>query len=290
MGETIWAVIPTFNRRELLRECIGAILQQTRPPEVVWVRDNASHDGSAQMIAREFPQVRLVCGRANLGSSGGFAEGIKAAFEGGADWIWLVDNDAIPQPEALEQMLLARRRIHQEGLSVAALGSLALWTDGNPHPMNRALPNWRFLQHYGWLKQIGCFPARWSSFVSVLMARVAVERYGIPYYDFFTWNDDLEYFGRIGRRELIVFAKDSIVIHKTPTPYTPGKSVGERFFYDVRNRLWVLRGGAFDPVEKLWLIGNFLGHILEYLWGNGATGFAVIWRGVQAGLTTRPRS
>jgi GT2 family glycosyltransferase len=289
MDETIWAIIPTYNRRELLRECIQAVLGQTRPPEVLWVLDNCSTDGTAEMVQRDFPQVRLVRRQQNLGSSGGFAEGITVAYAGGADWIWLVDNDAVPQPDALEQMLVARQRIHATGLEVAALGSVALWTDGKLHPFNRALPNWRFLKYRRRLRRLDCQPVRWSSFVSVLLSRWAVEKYGVPYYDYFTWNDDLEYFGRIGRRELIVFAQKSVVVHKTKTPYTAGKSKGERFFYDVRNRLWVLRGRAFDPLEKLWLIGNFLGHICQYLLGNGKKGVPVVWRGVYAGFTTRPR-
>lgn len=289
MDETVWAVIPTFNRRELLRECIQSVLAQTRPPDVVWVRDNASRDGTAEMVGKEFPQVRLVRGKDNLGSSGGFAEGLKAGYEGGADWIWLVDNDAEAQPDALEKLLEAQKRLQNSDYKAGALGSVALWTDGNIHPANRVLPNWRFLRRLRDLRRMNCQPVRWSSFVSVLVPRWAVEKYGVPYYDYFTWNDDLEYFGRIGRRELIVFAQESLVIHKTKARHSVGKTKGERFFYDVRNRLWVLRGRAFDPLEKVWLVGNFLGHIFEYLLGNGRKGVPVVWRGIRAGVTTRPQ-
>ncbi len=286
--EKIWAVIPTYKRRDLVIECIQAILDQTHRVSHIWVLDNYSQDGTSEIIREKFPQVELVTSTVNLGSSGGFAEGIRAAYEGGASWIWLVDNDAIAQTDALEKLTRARDLLIQQG-GVAALGSIAHWTDGKIHPMNRALPNWWVLNRLGSLDKIHCYPVRWTSFVSVLMSRQTVEKYGLPYYDYFTWNDDLEYFGRIGRRELIVFVKNSIVVHKTKTKYTPGKSVGERFFYDVRNRLWVLRGNAFNPVEKMWLIGNFLGHIAEYLLNNGSAGWPIVWRGLKAGIGTFPK-
>ncbi|MER3553119.1 MAG: dTDP-rhamnosyl transferase rfbF [Meiothermus sp.] len=288
MGETIWAVIPTFNRRELLRECIRAVLGQTRPPDVVWVRDNASQDGTAEMVRQEFPRVRLVRGKNNLGSSGGFAEGLRAGYEGGADWIWLVDNDAVPQPDALEKLLEAQRRLENSGYRVGALGSIALWTDGKPHPMNHTPPDWKRLHLRHRLAQLGCQPQRWSSFVSVLVPSRVVERYGLPYYSFFTWNDDLEYFGRIARGELVVFVRDSVVVHKTKTPYIAALSIGERYFYEVRNRIWVLRGDAFHWLEKVWLFLNILGQIPVYLWRNRLPGWKVVLRGIEEGLHTLP--
>ena len=61
--------------RELLRACLEATFASlARAPEIdatVWVVDNASADGSAEMVAAEFPQVRLVASRENLGFAGG---------------------------------------------------------------------------------------------------------------------------------------------------------------------------------------------------------------------------
>ena len=61
--------------RELLRACLQATFASlARAPEIdatVWVMDNASADGSAEMVAAEFPQVRLVASRENLGFAGG---------------------------------------------------------------------------------------------------------------------------------------------------------------------------------------------------------------------------
>ena len=68
-------IIVSYNVRELLRACLeAAFASLARSPELeatVWVVDNASADGSAEMVAAEFPQVRLVACRENLGFAGG---------------------------------------------------------------------------------------------------------------------------------------------------------------------------------------------------------------------------
>ena len=68
-------IVVSYNVRELLRACLEATFASlARAPEIdatVWVVDNASADGSAEMVAAEFPQVRLVASRENLGFAGG---------------------------------------------------------------------------------------------------------------------------------------------------------------------------------------------------------------------------
>lgn len=50
MSEKVCAVIVTYNRKELLRECLKAVLGQTRPPDHILVVDNASTDGTLEML------------------------------------------------------------------------------------------------------------------------------------------------------------------------------------------------------------------------------------------------
>jgi N-acetylglucosaminyl-diphospho-decaprenol L-rhamnosyltransferase len=72
---TLAIIIVSYNVRELLRACLRATCASlARAPEIdatVWVVDNASADGSTEMVAAEFPQVRLVASRENLGFAGG---------------------------------------------------------------------------------------------------------------------------------------------------------------------------------------------------------------------------
>lgn len=83
MSERVCAVIVTYNRKALLRECLKAVLSQTRPPDHVLVVDNASTDGTPEMLQEEFPQVevlRLPETRAGPGVPRGNEAGLRAGL------------------------------------------------------------------------------------------------------------------------------------------------------------------------------------------------------------------
>ncbi|MFX5615039.1 glycosyltransferase, partial [Acinetobacter baumannii] len=79
------------------RECLQSVLSQTRAPDHVLVVDNASTDGTGEMLKEEFPEVEVLRLPENQGGAGGFHEGIKRAYEAGYDWIWLMDDDGLPK-------------------------------------------------------------------------------------------------------------------------------------------------------------------------------------------------
>src|SRR3954447_10197137 len=71
------AIVVTFNRRELLAECLQALLEQTLAPDEIIVVDNASSDGTAEMVRERFPQARLEAPTENIGGAGGFHHGLE---------------------------------------------------------------------------------------------------------------------------------------------------------------------------------------------------------------------
>lgn len=71
--------IPSWNTRELLRECLASIQATCRVPHEVIVVDNNSQDGSAEMVESEFPQVRLLRNEANRGYAAATNQGLAAA-------------------------------------------------------------------------------------------------------------------------------------------------------------------------------------------------------------------
>ena len=105
------AVVVTYNRRDLLLESLAAVLAQTRAPDKVIVVDNASEDGTAAAVRDKFPAVHLAELRRNSGGAGGFAGGMALALADGADLIWLMDDDTVPEPGALSALLSARDRM-----------------------------------------------------------------------------------------------------------------------------------------------------------------------------------
>ena len=92
--------IVNWNTRDYLRACLRALEGQAaqRPTEVIVV-DNASADGSAEMVAEEFPQVRLLRNDANLGYARATNQALAQAR---GDLVLLLNPDAEPWPGALE--------------------------------------------------------------------------------------------------------------------------------------------------------------------------------------------
>lgn len=234
------AVVVAYNRRELLLESLASIHSQTRPPDGIVVVDNASSDGSADAAAASFPDVDLLRLTTNTGGAGGFAIGIDRAIAAWhADLIWVMDDDTIPTPSALAAMLDARSAARE---TPAILASRVVWTDGLDHPMNtpRRKPLASSTERRD-AAAIGAIPVRSTSFVSMLVDATAVEMDGLPVVEYFIWNDDFEFSARILRHRRGLFIPGSVVLHRTKTRVDTDVDPGERFYYEVRNKLWLFR-------------------------------------------------
>ena len=289
-GATVCAVVVTYNRRALLEECLAALAAQSRAPDRVLVVDNASTDGTADLVRAQHPAVELLALPENIGGAGGFHEGLRAAHAEGAEWVWLMDDDTIPTPTALEELLRAREAV-PHGRSALLLSSRVLWTDGRLHPMNLVrfkLDRDEFIDSC----ERGLLPLRQATFVSLLVHRGAVDAFGLPLKHYFIWSDDLEYTGRILKDEPNgYFVPESVVVHKTREPHTAVTDAGPRFYFHVRNMLYMMRGSAWTPLEKLTLLWTLCSTVVEYLRRARPLRASVLLvaRGVRDGLSPVPR-
>jgi len=94
----------SWNAQDDLRACLNSIHDGTRRPETVetWVVDNASADGSADMVASEFPWVHLIRQATNEGFSGG---NNPMLVDLDADYAMLLNSDAVCHPGSLDTLL-----------------------------------------------------------------------------------------------------------------------------------------------------------------------------------------
>jgi len=97
----ICAVIVTYNRRDEVAFTVTALVEQGIAPVDILVIDNASLDDTPRMLEEKFSGIQVVTLSENLSAAGGFAAGMKIAFERGYDWLWLFNDDARPLPGAL---------------------------------------------------------------------------------------------------------------------------------------------------------------------------------------------
>ena len=96
-------VIVNWNGERLLRSCLDALArQQTGFPFLTWVVDNASADSSVDLLRTEYPDVRVLQNDANLGFAGGNNTALRQIT---TPYAVLLNNDATPEPDWLEQLL-----------------------------------------------------------------------------------------------------------------------------------------------------------------------------------------
>lgn len=249
-------VVVAWNRRDLLAQTLAGLAAQTRPLDALVVIDNASTDDSAALARAHAAVTEVVTLPTNTGGAGGFAAGIaRAVAAHDADLVWVMDDDTVPTPTALEELVAARVR-YPGRVSVAA--SRADWRDGREHPMNRPRPRPGASRvDRGAAAMADAYPIRSASFVSILLDAAAVRRHGLPEADYFLWNDDFEYTARLLRDGVGLYVPASRVHHLTKVFGGSDADPGARFTNEVRNKLWVFtRSDALGPADRVLYAGS----------------------------------
>lgn len=255
------AVVVTYNRRELLQTTLAGIAGGTMVPDAVVIVDNASTDGTAAYLRSYAGPLKtdVVTLNTNVGGAGGFVVGMeRAVLDHHADHVWIMDDDTEPQPGALREALDTSEAYEQEtGSAPAFVASRVVWTDGRDHPMNGMRPRIGAGEAArSAAARIGATQIRSASFVSVLLRGAEIRKHGLPIADYFIWNDDLEYTARVSRSGAALATNASVANHHTKVFGDAGADPGPRFYYEVRNKIWVYtRSKALAPWEKVLFTG-----------------------------------
>jgi len=291
------AVVVTYNKPELLLECLAALLAQTYVVKKIIVVDNANNKTNSDIVLRfRGNSIDYYPMKENLGGAGGFSKGLERAHnEYLGDFYWILDDDTIPQNDTLEQLLKGLDKIRRTsevlGEKVGFLASQVNWTDGKPALMN--IPK----VSTNWTSEIskGLIEISSASFVSLLVSNNALEKAGLPISEFFIWGDDVEYTTRISRSFEGYLVPSSIVCHKmnanTKVDLLNEMDVQRisRYFFEIRNRMFISREsiGRCDWIKlfikNVWLIIR----VLPQKMGFKKAG--VILRGLVASLGFNPK-
>lgn len=197
MSGVVIAVVVTYNRKALLRECLGSLLNQTYAPAEIIVIDNASSDGTRDMLEAEFAgRVSRIYMTHNVGGAGGFYRGMKAAYDNGADWLWLMDDDGLPRTDALAQMMAV-----DDLDSYGMLNSLIVHPD-KTDKLSFGLPvNGRLVfpikEIIAAQKGAPVVASQHGNFNGTLINRKTVDRIGYTRREMFVWGDEHEFADRV---------------------------------------------------------------------------------------------
>ncbi len=247
------AVVPTLDRIDDLTRCLDAVAAQTRTPDTTIVIDNGSSDGTAdRMTARS--DVELVVAEERLGAPGAFARGIDVAFGAGADWVWLLDDDCVPAPAALEELLA----VASSGERVAGAAPTVIFGDG------RRETGW----HWGTRAAAGHgqSPNRapgeidWAPFAGLLLRREACDDAGEVRADYVLSHADVEFCLRLRARGWRLLAAPAAEVTHPSVDLVRKRVLGRtvsvgrvapwREYYDTRNMTLLRRQVRGTPVAQ----------------------------------------
>jgi len=243
---SVAAAVITYNRHDVLRQCLSALLNQTRQLDEILVVDNASSDGTPEIVADEFPSVRLIRMEDNTGAAGGFAAGLQEAVAQGHDWVWVFNDDDMADRDALKVML-------ETTLSLA--GRPGIVACGRRNGEGKIYPLGAHWQHrHVPLAPVGPeappLPLDVVTFSGTLVSAEMVRQVGVPQADYFMMIEDLEYCLRARRAGWSVYV--------LPKPLATALAMGSegvappwRGYYQTRNQLAMVLDRK-SPLELFW--------------------------------------
>ena len=274
----ISVVVVSFNTRDLLRDCLTALRMETEGiTNEVFVVDNVSRDGSAEMVEAQFPEVKLIRSSVNLGFGGANNQAFKVAT---GRFIVLLNSDAFLEPMALRRSIAYMDANSRIGLGGARLiGADGSWQASCrmfPSPLNDFLslsglaakfPKSRFLgrQDHTWANQDEPADADWVPGAYSVIRRSVLDEVGHFDEQFFLYYEEVDLCKRIKRAGYTVrYWPDVVVVHlggessKTITDLTMSKSGAQLELWRMRSAFLYYRkhhGPAAwltKTVESVW--------------------------------------
>lgn len=243
-------VVVAFNGRGHLPVSLGSCRDHARGA-AVFVVDNASADGSADLVRRSFPEALVLPQSCNLGFGGGCNVGIRAAFEAGARWILLLNQDA----ELTEGAVPALVRVLETTPDAAAVQPAILHPDGHVNTLGNPVhylgfsmaggdgltldqaahdPSLPWLHDGRWRAQPVQVPA--CSGAATLLRAEALLDVGLFEELLFLYHEDLELSLRLRRAGWTLWlCANARAVHHYAFRRNPGK-----WYFLERNRTWVL--------------------------------------------------
>ncbi len=224
---TLSICIVNWNTRELLRACLRSIERYppAEPYEVIVV-DNASTDGSAEMVRAEFPNVFLIANAENRDYAAGNNQALRQAR---GEFILLLNPDTEMHPDTL-QRAIDFLRAHPE---VGAIGAKQLYPNGRLQPSLRAFPTPRNLlfevlglaklfprsrlfatYRYGWFPYDRPLEVDQPMGTFLMVRRAVVEQVGLMDEAFPLFFNDVDWCYRIKQAGWkIMFVPDVVITH-----------------------------------------------------------------------------
>ena len=248
----IIAIVVTYNRLNLLQECIYSLRNQSYKVDSILVVNNKSTDDTENWLSSQTDLI--VINQENLGGAGGFNAGLKLAYQLGYDYFWLMDDDVEPDIICLENMieifsqygneygvLLPDRYVDIENNKKWQYGTQ--FNFKNPfRSITKEVKSADNLSQNSKLFQIVSL-----TFEGPLIKRDVLEIVGNVNKEMFIALDDTEYSIRIYKNNIKMgVVADALIYRKININFSAGVKTDFKLYYLVRNSIYLdkLYGGV----------------------------------------------
>lgn len=230
-------VIVTYNRLNLLKECIDAIQNQIKKFTDIVIVNNNSNDGTTEYLNETYKgdnSFHIINLDVNSGGAGGFYEGLKNIPQND-DWVLLIDDDAILRKDFLLEIDNGLNENYDKSIQ-AYSGTVLLnnFIDVTHRKLlkNKLTIKTKVLSVKEYDKKYSCIDL--ASFCGLLISTQLIKKIGLPEKQFFIWYDDTEYSLRIRNYSKIVNINSAKLDHKT-NPITKSYILSWKSYYGYRN-------------------------------------------------------
>jgi len=286
--KNVGIVVVTYNRLSLLKEVVDSLRNQTYSDFQIIVINNGSTDGTLDWLNAQNDVLTIT--QANTGGAGGFYTGMKYVAEHDYKYCWVMDDDVICNPTALEELMKAYRAKEDAGF----ICSKVIGIDGEA--MNVPILDMRkgatgYVQWYN-ESDYNLLRVKKSTFVSVLFSVPIIQKKGLPYREYFIWGDDWEYTQRISTEYVSYVALKSIVVHKRKIQQRINFK-SEKDKARIKNYFYAYRNSAYNRIKYaeasiFRVYSGFIYRIIKTLLRGEVTHALVYMRSFSALLKFKP--
>lgn len=233
------AVIVTYNRLELLKECIEACLKQSYLFQEIFIVNNASTDGTLEYLKTlKNPKIKVLNSKENLGGAYGFYEGVKHFENSKLDYILLIDDDAMIDKDYNQEIV----KYMDKDDTISGYSGIVKTNDEIQFEHRRHLKNLKIFKETKSTEEEytkDFFDYELSTFCGLFIPVKLIKKIKYPSQEFFIWFDDTEYSLRLLKYGKIRNVNKAILNHKTTISNQRGHNW--KSYYSLRNKAIVLK-------------------------------------------------
>jgi len=254
----LWIVIPVHNRKDYTYQCLSSLRKQTFKEFFILVIDDGSSDGTKEMIALEFSEVKVLIGDGNLWWTKATNIGITYALENGADYILTLNNDTIASENFLEKMVYWSNK-QPNGL----LGAFANDFDSRKPVYGGEIINWKNAKYNNLLntiptadltgiREVTHYPGRGLLIRNNVFVKIGLfDEKNFPHY-----AADYDFTHRAKKAGFKIYCNYDAVIYIYPDISGSQELRKNKNFKNYYNHLFGIKGGGNLKIFTIYAIKN----------------------------------